>query len=708
MHSESYLYSEHYDLVTPDGKITRILSSADGSREAWILFENISPAFVGYSIDEVQVLFNLKSTLAQLGLNAIKKEILLYPKKKCAEAHVQLVGFGKVARAMLEALSVDSYIGKLFAADERRKVRNPDYLLRMFGRCDRYGKPLLSLGSFLGSDEMLLEKIEGRTVAFLTLLNGVVQFNDSIMGFIPTIAKALKDPSYKMRSFLPLHFNWKEGAAKRVQADEILLVKTAPLHIRTVFARVVEGLLPQGYRHTSACILEPDTKASGDIYELYGSSEKEITDIPLEFYTLEPHREHVFFSDRDQLQICLEDPECLFKAFGTSPPPLHHRASVFVVKGDQLLHLSSSDWITREPHSHEFPGLSNPERQALMVDRYIQEQPAYPFLKAIEDGLITSQGILLSRHLPSPLMKRMLLSDQVQKHLKGIYFEYPSLSYGDFFSHEDRSMLLDLAKFGIPVYWLDHSSKKLLKYVPKPEKDTGMFVPLAYIDTFIKATAFGIYGSNLLEPTYEEELTKLLQGLKELSYVIDHPMLNSQTPIALITGGGPGVMQTGNQIAKKLNILSCANIVDFRPKAEMAVINEQKQNPYIDAKMTYRLDRLVERQAEFNLDFPIFLLGGIGTDFEFALEEVRRKVGASAATPVLLFGSKEYWEAKITSRFQNNLKMGTIAGSEWVSNCFFCAESASLALKMYRQYFEGNLQIGKDAPIAGKGFVILH
>ena len=43
----------------------------------------------------------------------------------------------------------------------------------------------------------------------------------------------------------------------------------------------------------------------GDIYELYGKSKREITDIPIEFYTLEPYREHVFFSDRDQLQSCL-------------------------------------------------------------------------------------------------------------------------------------------------------------------------------------------------------------------------------------------------------------------------------------------------------------------------------------------------------------------------------------------------------------------
>jgi hypothetical protein len=162
-------------------------------------------------------------------------------------------------------------------------------------------------------------------------------------------------------------------------------------------------------------------------------------------------------------------------------------------------------------------------------------------------------------------------------------------------------------------------------------------------------------------------------------------------------------MELGNRVAKKLGILSCANIQDFAPK-QNAIINEQKQNPYIDAKMTYRLDRLVERQAEFNLDFPIFLMGGIGTDFEYALEEVRRKIGSTPGNPVLLFGDKDYWRQKITSRFQCNLNTGTIAGSEWVSNCFYCVKDAREGLEVYRQFFSGTLPIGKNGPIYKEGF----
>ena len=424
--------------------------------------------------------------------------------------------------------------------------------------------------------------------------------------------------------------------------------------------------------------------------------------MPIEFYTLEPHREHVFFADRDQLQSCLEQSSMLFEAFDTAPPG---RASVFVVKGEQLLKLRPQDWITREPHKSPFPGLFHPKEQSALVEKYIRQQPCYPFLRSIESGLISSQGILLCRYFPSPLMKKMLLNDLVQSCLKGIYFQYPSYTYGPFFSHEDRSMLLDLSKFGIPVFWVDPSSKMLLQYTPKPNKDSGMFVPEPLVNRFIESTLFGIYGSTLTQGHFEQELSLLLEGILEMRHRMRHPLLHRETPIALVTGGGPGVMEVGNRLAKRLDILSCANIVDFRASQNLN-IQEQSQNPYIEAKMTYRLDRLVERQAEFHLDFPIILTGGIGTDFEYCLEEVRRKVGSTSPTPVLLFGEIAYWKAKVTSRFQQNLESGTIAHSEWVSNCFYCIQTARQGLSVYEKFFNGTLPIGPDHPPAKEGFML--
>ncbi len=700
---ESYLFPQHYDLVTPDGKIIDLLTIDERRRLATVKIDDISPAFVGYQIDPKLVSFNLKSTLAQLGMNGIGREYHYDRKNNSAEIKVELIGINDLGKAMLDLLTVGAFVGKLFAADDRRRVRDPEYLMRMFGRSDRKGRPLLSLGGMEGSGALILEKVDGRTVAYISLLDGTVSYETTVYGLLPTLAKALCKNMSNTRQLIHLHHHWEKGMPRIVRENELLLVRTQPLHIRTVYARVVDYLLPQGFHHTTASFLQPDTSASGDIYELYGSSNQILDDIPLEFYTLEPHREHIFFNDRDQLVAALDDPKSLFDAFATAPEPKDMLTAVFVVKGTQMKNLTAKDWIIRDPTKHDFPGLASPSRQAMVVEKYIEHQPSYPFLKAIEEGLITSQGILLTRHFPTPLLKRMLLNDSIQRCLKRIYFQYPSLSHDGFFSHEDRAMLIDLAKFGIPVYWVDEISGKILQYVLKPDKEAGLFVPLPLVETFRKATFLGVYGSNLQEGNFETELKALLEGTLAMRSEMSHPLLCRDTPLALLTGGGPGAMEVGNRVAKSVGILSCANIVDFRGGGK-SVVNEQKQNPYIDAKMTYRLDRLVERQAEFYLDVPIFLPGGIGMDFEYTLEEVRRKTGGTPPTPILLFGEKEYWRRKVTSRFQLNRETGTIKGSEWVSNCFYCIQTAEQGLWVLRNFFENKLRIGKDGPIYDDGF----
>ncbi len=685
------LVAPHFDLVTPDGRI-----ETWDKKTAVVRINGIASNFKGFEIDSSRVLFNLKSSLAQVGVNAQLLELELKPAKGEARARVAFTGVNPLGQQMLQWFAPGMYVGKLFAADERRRVRTPEYMTRMFSRSDRFGKPLLSLGGLDGSGDMLLEVIDGRLIAYLSTLEGVTEYAPTIEGFIPTIAKALQE-DISVRELLKLHQVFQKDAPRIVRPGNVLLLRTIPLHVRTVFGRVVDELLPEGVNHTSAAILQPDTQASGDIYEFVGSSQMELTDIPLEFYTLEPHKEHVFFCDRDQLLASLEDPAALFKAMHTSPSD--GSTATFAVKGSQLNSLTEADWIVRHPLRHEFPGVLHSGRQTIQAEKAVEQQPAWPILKAIQEGTITSQGVLLCKYFPSPLLKAALLQAEALRCVKGIYFQIPSLTWKNFFSHEDRAMLNDLSKFGIPVYWVDEVTQKILQFVQKPDRDAGMFVPLDKIETYLKATLFGVYGSNLLEGNFEEELTRFFEGLIKMPH--SHPHLSKD--LALVTGGGPGAMEVGNRVAKKVGILSCGNIVDFSRKD--GYVREQDENPHIEAKMTYRIEKLVERQAEFNLDYPIFLMGGIGTDFELALEELRRKVGTAQIGPILLFGPASYWRDKITSKFQSNRRNGTIQGSEWISNCFYAVENAHEALKVFELFLSGNLPIGKGGPIFEEGFV---
>src|SRR3990167_5843605 len=252
---ERFLIPGLYDLISPDGQIVSYTQVNELEAKALVSIRDISPAFKGFEIDPTLVTFNIKSTLAQLGLDGIGLEYHLNKVELSAQIHVSLHAHGPLAKAVLQHLSKGQYIGKLFAADDRRKVQNPDYLLRMFNRNDRAGAPLLYLGDPLNSEHLILEKKEGETIAFLSLLEGTLHYNSYVQGFIPVLTKALEHPSFRLRSLLQLLQKWDENQPRTLQGSDILLVKTRPLHIRTAFARVKQNLLPKGFFHTSASVL---------------------------------------------------------------------------------------------------------------------------------------------------------------------------------------------------------------------------------------------------------------------------------------------------------------------------------------------------------------------------------------------------------------------------------------------------------------------
>lgn len=701
--------SAEFDLCSPDGGIATCNRISRTEMDVTIVIDEIAGNFAGFN--RSPVVFVLKSSLAQLGVNAVEMKISLDTRERRASVTGKLVSLSPLGTLTLDVLAVGSVVGKLFCPETHRLITSMDYIYRLLNQIDMHGNPLLVYGSKPTDPNWQLKMVDGRVVALLPVQPGVLKYSGDIHGLLPTIGKALlANRNYK--DLLRLHQEHHEGNTRIAAQNQTLMVRSYSMHLRTMFGRVVDELLPEGVHCMSSNVIEPGPKDQGSVsgrtFVFYGDSAEELQFIPIEFFAMEAYREHVAFEQRTTLPQRSVNPSDIAKVFRSMPKDAV-RACTYISTGKMFDHITEAEWVTSEPHKEPYVGVEDPMKQQELAAKYLFQQCEYGILSAISMGDITSDGVLVCRYFPSPVLKSLLLSRQVCKRLRAIIFARASHGHGSFLSQDDRSMLADLNTFGISVYQYDEATNELFQFMRRVGSDSGLMVPLDRRNEYLQATFFGVYGSNLVAGDFEAELMLLMRGLLELRKTSKHPKFNANVPLALVTGGGPGAMEVGNRVAKTLGVLSCGMFVDFGSLVNKpgATINEQKKNPYVEAYMTYRPEKLVERQSDFNLDFPIFLTGGVGTDFEYALEEVRRKVGTVAATPLILFGTAEHWGAKITHRFLENRRSGTIKGSEWLSNIPHVVSSGKQALRVLTKYFEGTLASGPAHPANDLGFIVV-
>ncbi|RNF07124.1 hypothetical protein TraAM80_03476 [Trypanosoma rangeli] len=644
-----------------------------------------------------------------MGVNAENIEVALDRHALRAEIRMDLVALSPLAVLMLDYVAKGAYIGKLFAVEQVRRVRNVSYINRLLSAVDQAGNLLLNYGDS-AEPNWELKVMDGRVVAFLPILEGTFAYNGEVHGLLPTIGTALNTRT-RYKELLRLHQEFRPNHTRVATSGGILLVRGFALHLRTLFGRVVDEFLPPGLKSMSSRVIEPDSTSSHKLRErtfvFHGDSTVELTHVPIEFYTLESYREHVPFSLRKTLSFRCACKADILSVFKTAPGG-NECCCTYICKGGQFNELTSEDWVTADPKLLPYVGYDDPGRQQELAQQAVYQECEYSILSAIAAGDITSDGVLLTRYFPSPCLKSLILSCTVGRKVRAIFFTKASRHHGEFFSQEDSGLLCDLNTFGIAVFYVDEAHDGIYQFIRRQDRDSGVFVPVERRQEYLLATFFGVYGSNLVAGDFEAELGFLLNGILQLRHYCNHPLLNPNKTLALVTGGGPGAMEVGNRVAKSLGILSCGLFVDFGALSHRpgATINEQKRNPYVDAFMTYRSNKLVERQSDFNLDFPIFLTGGIGTDFEYALEEVRRKVGSVPPNPILLFGTLNEYTNKITGRYRENLRAGTIKGSEWICSIPWLVTTGAEAWEVYRRFFNGQLLVGPDAPLNDRGFVL--
>ena len=168
---------------------------------------------------------------------------------------------------------------------------------------------------------------------------------------------------------------------------------------------------------------------------------------------------------------------------------------------------------------------------------------------------------------------------------------------------------------------------------------------------------------------YYDEARRFSSMVTERSRTLD-------TPIYVVTGGGPGIMEAGNRGAHEVGGRSIGlNIV---------LPHEQAPNPYITPELCFQFHYFAMRKMHFVMRsialvcFP----GGFGTLDELFETMTLVQTGKSRARPILLFG-RAFWEKLID--FQHLVDSGMISAEDL--ELFHYVETAEEAWQRLAEHY---------------------
>lgn len=141
-----------------------------------------------------------------------------------------------------------------------------------------------------------------------------------------------------------------------------------------------------------------------------------------------------------------------------------------------------------------------------------------------------------------------------------------------------------------------------------------------------------------------------------------------ETPIYVVTGGGPGIMEAGNRGAYEVGGKSIGlNIV---------LPHEQAPNPYITPELCFQFHYFALRKMHFLMRSKALVCfpGGFGTLDELFETMTLIQTGKSRPRPILLFG-RAFWEKLIN--FEHLVATGMISPGDL--NLFRFVETAEEA-----------------------------
>jgi predicted Rossmann-fold nucleotide-binding protein len=245
----------------------------------------------------------------------------------------------------------------------------------------------------------------------------------------------------------------------------------------------------------------------------------------------------------------------------------------------------------------------------------------------LAEALKDEPGVLAVKYFPNLIEHRDIINLACDGKIKALYFYEPSCEHGPFLSQLDHNRLQEYHAFGIEVYWVSGLNGCLMVHTMRD--GMGYFVLPERLADFQKSMLFAFYGSNM-------RLSEEGQG--RLADLLDALISFWGQSIGIVTGGGSGVMEQANNLARNRGILSGANFLD---------ITDQSMTTDVDFCQVFQATCRHSRQKWFEVaSFPIFNVGGLGSLEELGITLCNMKLSILEQVPVILFDTesrKGYW-----------------------------------------------------------------
>jgi len=284
----------------------------------------------------------------------------------------------------------------------------------------------------------------------------------------------------------------------------------------------------------------------------------------------------------------------------------------------------------------------------------------------IQDIVQKSPAVLAAKYFPNIIEHRDIINLTCEGKLRALYFYEPSCEHGPFLSQQDHHRLEEYHAFGLEVYWVSGLNGRLMKHTMRD--GMGYFVAPERLADFHKSMLFAFYGSNQrLSSSGEDRLGALLDALIDFW----------GQRIGIVTGGGSGVMEQANTLARKRGILSGANFLD---------ITDQSMTTDVDFCQVFQATCRHSRQKWFEIaSFPIFNVGGLGSLEELGITLCNMKLSILDPVPVILFdteGGGNYWSG-IEDQINEMVKRGR--APDWIKDNIVITDDPKTVTDVYRQ-----------------------